>query len=121
VPRIKTDERGGSVERIDGAARAIVLRLTVLVVCNPICSPAPVVVPGDGEHVRQCLDRTCGVTVAFLSRKARMQVSVDRCAGLDVRRETVVTCVLVGTPGLRPSEEIHTRGAMTRDLGSLRD
>jgi hypothetical protein len=50
-----------------------------------------------------------------------MQVIVEGCAGLDVDRETVVACVLVGTPGLRPSKEIHASGTMTRDLGSLCD
>jgi transposase len=71
--------------------------------------------------VWQCLDRTCGVTIAFLSREAMMQVIIERCAGLDVHQETVVACVLAGTPRLRPSKEIRTFRTMTRDLEALRD
>jgi transposase len=50
-----------------------------------------------------------------------MQVIIERSAGLDVHQETVVACVLVGTPGLRPRKEIRTFGTMTRDLEALRD
>jgi transposase len=76
---------------------------------------------GNGEHVWQCLDRTCGVTIAFLSREAMMQVIIERCAGLDVHQETVVACLLVGTPGLRPTKEVRTFRTMTRELEALRD
>jgi transposase len=71
--------------------------------------------------VWQCLDRTCGVTIAFLSREAMMQVIIERCAGLDVHQEAVVACLLVGTPGLRPTKEIGTFRTMTRELEALRD
>jgi hypothetical protein len=50
-----------------------------------------------------------------------MQVMVERCCGLDVHQETVVACVLVGAPGLRPRKELRTFGTMTRDLEALRD
>jgi transposase len=50
-----------------------------------------------------------------------MQVIIERCAGLDVHQETVVACVLAGTPGQRPTKEIRTFCTMTRDLEALRD
>src|SRR3954462_951769 len=36
------------------------------------------VAPGNGEHVWQCLDPTCGVTVAFCGREAQMQAIIER-------------------------------------------
>ena len=50
-----------------------------------------------------------------------MQVMIERAAGLDVHRETVVACVLIGRPGLRPSKEVRTVRTMQRDLEALRD
>ena len=50
-----------------------------------------------------------------------MQVMVERCCGLDVHQETVVACVLVGAPGLRPRKEVRTFRTMTRELEALRD
>jgi hypothetical protein len=109
VPRTTTRERGGSVERIDGASPGDRVEADHTGGLQPRSAVRPGLSPlENGEHVRQCLDRTCGVAIAFLSREARMQVIVERCAGLDVHRETVVACVLVGSPGLRPSKEIHT-------------
>ena len=69
----------------------------------------------------QCLDYTCGVTVAFTWMEARMEVIIERCCGLDVHQETVVACVLIGAPGERPTKEIRTFRTMTRDLEALRD
>ena len=79
------------------------------------------VAPGNGEHAWQCLDCTCGVTVAFTWVEARMEVIIERCCGLDVHQETVVACVLIGAPGERPRKEIRTFRTMTRDLEALRD
>ena len=50
-----------------------------------------------------------------------MEVMVERCCGLDVHQETVVACVLVGAPGLRPKKEVRTFRTMTRELEALRD
>lgn len=50
-----------------------------------------------------------------------MQVMVERGCGLDVHQQTVVACVLTGTPGLRPRKEVRTFRTMTRDLEALRD
>ena len=50
-----------------------------------------------------------------------MQALVERCCGLDVHQETVVACLLVGAPGARPTREVRTFGAVTRDLEALRD
>ena len=55
------------------SARAIVLRLDIpAVVCDPDKQSGPrrIEVPffvalGNGEHVWQCLKRTCGAAVAF--------------------------------------------------------
>ena len=79
------------------------------------------VAPGNGEHAWQCLDCTCGATVAFTWVEARMEVIIERCCGLDVHQETVVACVLIGAPGERPRKEIRTFRTMTRDLEALRD
>jgi transposase len=50
-----------------------------------------------------------------------MQVMVERCCGLDIHQESVVACVLVGAPGLRPRKEVRTFRTMTRELEALRD
>ena len=50
-----------------------------------------------------------------------MQVMIERSAGLDVHQATVVACVLIGTPGRRPTKEVRTFATMTRDLEALRD
>ena len=50
-----------------------------------------------------------------------MRVMVERCCGLDVHQETVVACLLIGAPGVRPSKEVRTFRTMTRDLEALRD
>ena len=50
-----------------------------------------------------------------------MRVMVERCCGLDVHQETVVACVLIGAPGVRPTKEVRTFRTMTRELQALRD
>jgi transposase len=52
--------------------------------------------------------------------KEAMDVVVERCAGLDVHKDTVVACVR--TPGKGGSREQRTRtfGTMTIDLVALR-
>lgn len=50
-----------------------------------------------------------------------MQVVLERCCGLDVHQETVVACLLVGAPGVRPAREVRTFRTVTRDLEALRD
>jgi transposase len=50
-----------------------------------------------------------------------MKAIIERCCGLDVHQETVVACLLVGTPGAQPSKEVRTFGTMRRDLEALRD
>ena len=89
---------------------------------GPRCIEVPFfVAPGNGEHAWQCLDYTCGVTVAFTGMEARMEVIIERCCGLDVHQETVVACVLIGAAGQRPRKEVRTFRTMTRDLEALRD
>ena len=50
-----------------------------------------------------------------------MRVMVERCCGLDVHQETVVACLLIGVPGVRPTKEVRTFRTMTRELQALRD
>jgi transposase len=123
-------ENGGGADRFDGASqRVIVLRLSIsAVVCNPDKQSGPrcvevsfFVALGNGEHGWQCLDHTCGVTIACFIEEVMMQVMIERGAGLDVHQETVVACVLTGAPGRRPTKEVRTFRTMTRDLEALRD
>src|SRR3954470_9881343 len=78
------------------------------------------VAPGNGEHVWQCLELTCGVTVAFW-REARMQAIIERCCRLDVHQETVVACLLIGAAGARVRKEVRTFRTVRRELEALRD
>ena len=50
-----------------------------------------------------------------------MRVMIERCCGLDVHQETVVACLLIGAPGVRPTKEVRTFRTMTRELEALRD
>jgi transposase len=50
-----------------------------------------------------------------------MQAIIERCCGLDVHQETVVACLLIGAPGVRPTKEVRTFRTVTRDLEALRD
>jgi transposase len=50
-----------------------------------------------------------------------MDVLVERVAGLDVHKDTVVACVRTPGKGGRRNSEIHTFGTMTADLLALRD
>ena len=54
-------------------------------------------------------------------REVVMQVMVERCCGLDVHQESVVACLLIGAPGVRPTREVRTFSTMTRDLEAFRD
>ena len=50
-----------------------------------------------------------------------MQVIIERCCGLDIHQETVVACLLIGSPGVQPVKEVRTFRTVTRDLEALRD
>jgi len=50
-----------------------------------------------------------------------MQALIERCCGLDVHQETVVACLVIGAPGVRPSKEVRTFRTVTRELEALRD
>jgi len=50
-----------------------------------------------------------------------MQVTIKRCAGLDVHQATVVACVLIQVRGKRPKKELRSFGTMTHELEALRD
>ena len=48
-----------------------------------------------------------------------MQVVYQRCAGLDVHKQTVVVCVLTSGVKGTATQEVRTFGTMTRDLEAL--
>ncbi|MDP8923353.1 MAG: IS110 family transposase, partial [Chloroflexota bacterium] len=48
-----------------------------------------------------------------------MEVVHERCAGLDVHKQTVVACVLTAGPAARPASEVRTFGTMAADLAAL--
>lgn len=50
-----------------------------------------------------------------------MEAIIERCCGLDVHKETVVACVLIGPPEGRARKEIRKYGTTTTQLEELRD
>lgn len=50
-----------------------------------------------------------------------MQVTHERCAGIDVHKKTVVVCCLSVVPNGKPKRETRTYGTTTRELLSLCD
>jgi hypothetical protein len=50
-----------------------------------------------------------------------MDIVVERCAGLDVHKDTVVACVRIPGPDGRRVEQVRTFGTMTVELLALRD
>ncbi len=50
-----------------------------------------------------------------------MKVTFERCAGLDVHKETVVACVCVGPAGKEVQKEVRTFGTTTAQLLELSD
>ena len=50
-----------------------------------------------------------------------MDIVVERCAGLDVHKDTVVACVRTPGPDGRRVEQVRTFGTMTVELLALRD
>ena len=49
-----------------------------------------------------------------------MEAIIERAAGLDVHQGSVVACVILGAAGGRPTKEVRSFGAMSRDLAALR-
>lgn len=50
-----------------------------------------------------------------------MEAIIERCCGLDVHKDTVVACMLIGPPEGRAKKEIRTFGTTTWQLEELRD
>jgi hypothetical protein len=48
-----------------------------------------------------------------------MQVVYQRCAGLDVHKQTVVVCLLITQGNGSVQEQVRTFGTMTADLATL--
>lgn len=50
-----------------------------------------------------------------------MEAIIERCCGLDVHKDVVVACVLLGPPDGRAKKEIRSYGTTTSELEQLRD
>lgn len=50
-----------------------------------------------------------------------MEAIIERCCGLDVHKDVVVACMLIGPPEGRARKEIRTYGTTTAQLEELRD
>ena len=50
-----------------------------------------------------------------------MEAIIERCCGLDVHKDTVVACLLIGPAEGRARKEIRTYGTTTAQLEQLRD
>ena len=50
-----------------------------------------------------------------------MEAIIERCCGLDVHKDIVVACVLMGPPERRTQKDIRTYGTTTTELERLRD
>lgn len=50
-----------------------------------------------------------------------MEAIIERCCGLDVHKETVVACLLIGAPAKRTRRQTRTFGTTTGELEQLRD
>jgi len=50
-----------------------------------------------------------------------MDALIERAAGLDVHQGSVVACIILGTPGRRPTKEVRSFGTMRQDLAALRE
>ena len=48
-----------------------------------------------------------------------MDAIIERCCGLDVHKDSIVACSLVGKADEKPYERIQTFGTMRRDLRAL--
>ena len=74
---------------------------------------------GPGARLLDFMARTATPT-AHLRLEARMEVLHERCAGLDVHKNTVVACVRVMQAD-KIEREVRTFKTMTRDLLALSD
>lgn len=50
-----------------------------------------------------------------------MDVLLERCAGLDVHKKSILVCVIIAEPGTKPRKEIREYRTMTCDILSLAD
>ena len=81
-----------------------------------------------GEHARENLDEAAASRVPDCGARAvracgvrrwledGMEIILERCAGLDVHKKSVVACVLTATVGGPARPETKTFGTMTADL-----
>jgi transposase len=74
------------------------------------------------EHAKQNHSfETPPAAVSHDPEEEKMQQIVERCAGLDVHRSSVVACVRVPKPDGQPELHLASFGATTPDLLALRD
>src|SRR5215217_7874434 len=89
------------------------------------CCEAPRTVAGSGAsrpstRRRLVTRRQPGVAPESCGARWAMEVVLERCAGLDVHKKSVVACVLVASATREaPPPEIRTFGTMTADLERL--
>jgi transposase len=57
----------------------------------------------------------------FYEGRVAMEAIIERCCGLDVHKDVVVACVLIGPPEGRVRKDIRTYGTTTEQLEELRD
>ncbi len=50
-----------------------------------------------------------------------MEAIIERCCGIDVRKKTIVACLMVGKPDGKPQKTIKTFSTMTRELLACKD
>jgi hypothetical protein len=50
-----------------------------------------------------------------------ISAEIERCAGIDVGKERLAVCVMVGPLAGEPRVQIREYGTMNADLGQLRD
>jgi transposase len=83
--------------------------------------PAPriVALSTQSRVVRKKLLRA--TAVHHYRKEAAMEQLIERCAGLEVHKETVAVCVRMPAPGGERVQHVRTLGTMTTDLLALRD
>ena len=57
----------------------------------------------------------------FFEGRVAMEAIIERCCGLDVHKDIVVACVLIGPADGKARKEIRTYGTTTAQLEQLRD
>ena len=65
--------------------------------------------------------RLLGVVTPIILRRTTVETLIERCAGLDVHKDTVVACVRLPRAGGQRQVDIRSFGTTTGQLLELRD